>query len=173
MSAADLNIRPHETHELSESATVAVSMESLGYPESAPRRSLRAMTTEPPPAQTAVHDLPTLWTARKLAAYLEVTTQTLFRERKRGRLRYILIGKKVRFTTEHIQAYLRNRECPVTSTNVPIARTGTSTTMMSDQEKQNALALARQISSSRKRGSPPTSSDERMRSRRATSALPT
>jgi len=105
-----------------------------------------------------VIDLPKLWTEDELAAYLDVTTQTLYRERKRGRLGYTMVANKPRFTAEHIHAYLRIRECPATSTNVRTAPTGGSVTTMSEQEKQNALALAREISSSRKRSSPRTSS---------------
>jgi excisionase family DNA binding protein len=109
----------------------------------------------------SVIDLPKLWTEEELAVYLDVTTQTLYRERKRGRLGSTRAGaNKVRFTAEHIHEYLRNRECPATSTKGQTARTGTSTTTMTPQETQGALALAQQIVSSPKRSSRRTSSDE-------------
>ncbi|WP_414717516.1 helix-turn-helix domain-containing protein [Steroidobacter sp.] len=155
MSAAHLNVHTEEPNEPREPSNIAFSRKPLCYPETAPRPLARSV-------DVSRFNLPQLWTEKQVAEYLEVTTQTIYRERKRGRLPYTVIGKKPRFTAEHIQAYLRNRECPATSTNARIVPTGTSSTMMSEQEKQNALALAREISSSRRRSSPRTSSDETM-----------
>lgn len=56
-------------------------------------------------------DLPKLYTEAEVAEYLGINEQTVARERKRGRLGYTLVAKKIRFTAEHIQEYLRSREC--------------------------------------------------------------
>lgn len=52
-----------------------------------------------------------LWTEIDLAAYLGVSEQTVTRERKRGRLKFVRVAKKIRFTDAHIQEYLKSREC--------------------------------------------------------------
>lgn len=64
--------------------------------------------------KTTVAELPKLYTESEVATYLGVDEQTVARERRRGRLGYTRVAKKIRFTDEHIREYLRNRECTAT-----------------------------------------------------------
>lgn len=53
---------------------------------------------------------PRLWTEAELAAYLQVGASTVARARKSGKLKYIRIGTKIRFSEEQIQEYLKAQE---------------------------------------------------------------
>lgn len=52
-----------------------------------------------------------IWTEDEVAAYFMVSPETISRERKRGRLKFIRIGDRIRFTDAHIETYIKDREC--------------------------------------------------------------
>lgn len=51
-----------------------------------------------------------VWTEAELAAHLQVCEGTIVRERKRGKLKYTPIGKKIRFTEAQVLEYLNSQE---------------------------------------------------------------
>lgn len=53
--------------------------------------------------------LPRLLTERDAAKALGVSNDTLFRERRRGRIAFTLIGNRVRYTEAHLAEYIENR----------------------------------------------------------------
>lgn len=75
----------------------------------------------PSTERVAAHAKPLmkLWTEVELAAYLGVTPMTVGRERRRGRLQFTRIGKKIRFTDDHVRDYLASRECTAPDHTVP------------------------------------------------------
>lgn len=95
--------------------------------------------------------LPKLYTEAELAAYLGVHPETIGRERRRGRLGYTRIGSKIRFTSAHVEAYLRDRECATTSK--PAQGSGTSAGPML-LDARSAHQLAREIGAKRNSRSP-------------------
>jgi hypothetical protein len=54
--------------------------------------------------------LPTLYTEDEAAAFLRVKPCTVANERKRGWLGFIMVGRQVRHSEEHLLAYIRDRE---------------------------------------------------------------
>lgn len=51
-----------------------------------------------------------LWTEAELAAAWQVSEATVVRERKRGKLKYTLIAKKIRYTDAQVHEYLNSQE---------------------------------------------------------------
>lgn len=91
----------------------------------------------------SVVELPKLWTDSEVAQYLGVNPQTVARERRRKRLSYTLIGKKVRITTAQLEQYLRDRACTTTSSN---EKTGSSTSAGPNaMGSRDAIRLASEI----------------------------
>ena len=63
--------------------------------------------------------LPRLYTEREGASELRVSVDTLQRERKRGRIAFTRIGRRIRYTEEHLRQYIENRteQCRVNRTS--------------------------------------------------------
>lgn len=105
-----------------------------------------------------IAQLPKLYTEREVADYLEVSIETVRRERRRGNISHTKIGKKIRYTQQHIQEYLHEQTCPANdsksettgSQSGQTAQSGAqpgSTTLV---DKQNVHHLAQQTFKKRK-----------------------
>ena len=107
--------------------------------------------------------LPTVYTEDEVARQLGVHQETLARERRARRIAYTSVGGKIRYKPEHIEAYLRDRECATTSR--PAAASGTSTATIQPLDASAAHRLACEIAASptkpsHARSSPVTSRSE-------------
>lgn len=54
--------------------------------------------------------IPHLYTENEVAQAFRCSADTLSRERKRGRIGYTLIGERVHYTDEQIEAYLNYKK---------------------------------------------------------------
>lgn len=65
-----------------------------------------------------------LLTETEAAARLRLCTRTLRKERQAGRLRYVLIGRTVRYTVEDLESYVEQlRQVPPACQPAPTRRT--------------------------------------------------
>src|SRR5689334_16272684 len=93
---------------------------------------------------TTVTDLPKLYTEEQLATELDVSTATLARARRAGKLSFTRIGNRVRYTAAHLAAYLEQNECG--STSSPAKATASTTSAgPTPMDPQAAHRLAREI----------------------------
>ena len=71
----------------------------------------RAERASPPADPTGrILSLPRLLTDQDVAETLDCSPQTVKRERQRGRLAFIRIGGRIRYTEQQVAAYLQDRE---------------------------------------------------------------
>ncbi len=91
----------------------------------------------------SITELPRLYTEKDLAAHLDVCEETIARHRRAGKIPFTRIGKKVRYTSAHLAAYLKAQEqCGTTSS--PGTKSGTSAGR-SQMDHQAAHRLALEI----------------------------
>lgn len=82
---------------------------------------------------------PELLTEAEAAARLRVCTKTLRKERKAGRLTFILIRGAIRYSPEDIADFIEKaRQCPSTNDQAP--RTGNTTSRSTVSDFAEALA---------------------------------
>jgi excisionase family DNA binding protein len=101
-----------------------------------------------------IAELPRLYTEEQLASQLEVSTATLARARRAGKLPYTRIGNRVRYTAAHLAAYLEKQECGSTSKRETASGTSAGPAM----DAQTAHQLAREIARKPSERLPDTSS---------------
>jgi len=77
------------------------------------------MVTDEPPVR-----LPRLFKEDKAAEALDVSTDTLRRERRRGEIGFILIGGRPHYTENQLNDYLARKTVPPCSNNTESAITG-------------------------------------------------
>ena len=103
--------------------------------------------------QAAASRLPKLLTDQQAADYLRVSIYTVHRLRKLGRIGHCKVGRKARYTEDHLLNFLAevNQECPAmneASTGYPSAqdhKTGAELGMTATPDKQDVHRLAQEI----------------------------
>jgi hypothetical protein len=98
----------------------------------------------------AAERLPHLYTEPEVADYLGISTITLARYRKAGKIGCIMIGPTPKYTEHHITAYLEAQQCNVSSlastgSNDAKARPTGSGRGATNEASSSALRLAQQI----------------------------
>ncbi len=64
--------------------------------------------------------IPATYTEIEVAAALDVCPETIARQRRAGRITYIRLGGRIRYTAAHIKDYLRGIEvCRVNAASAP------------------------------------------------------
>jgi len=118
----------------------------------------KALQHEPNPASlrggdssmNAAEKLPRLYTEPELADYLGISTITLARYRKAGKIGCIMVGPTPKYTEHHITAYLEAQQCNVSSSEftgssaAKAPRTG-NVHGATNEASNSALRLAQQI----------------------------
>jgi excisionase family DNA binding protein len=61
----------------------------------------------------AVMNIPTLFTPKQVADYLHVSRGTIYSMISRQEIQSLKVGRNRRFTSEHIEDYIRNRQTVV------------------------------------------------------------
>jgi excisionase family DNA binding protein len=98
-------------------------------------------------------NLPMLLTDAEAAARLNVSAETIARERRRGRLGYILVGRRVRIREDQLAAYLtRDDGCASTSATTTPTGPGSGTSAgPTNLDAEDAHRLAQEITRPRRR----------------------
>ncbi|MHB1599439.1 MAG: helix-turn-helix domain-containing protein, partial [Acidimicrobiales bacterium] len=71
---------------------------------------------------TESNELPELWNIDRLAEYLDATKSFVYRLTREHRIRYLKVGKELRFRAEDVVAYLESESVPAALTVAEPAR---------------------------------------------------
>lgn len=74
------------------------------------------------PTTTPAAELPELWTVDQLAARLGVTRNTIYGLTRSHRIRYVRVGKTVRFRPADVAAWLEAETVPATGPEPPVPK---------------------------------------------------
>jgi excisionase family DNA binding protein len=69
-----------------------------------------------------VNDLPELWDIDRLAGYLSVSKHFIYRLTREHRIRFVRVGKEVRFRPEDVTAWLQAESIPAAAPKPLIVR---------------------------------------------------
>jgi excisionase family DNA binding protein len=69
-----------------------------------------------------VNDLPELWDIDRLAGYLSVSKHFVYRLTRERRIRFVRVGKEVRFRPEDVTAWLEAESIPAAGSHPLVGR---------------------------------------------------
>ena len=69
-----------------------------------------------------VNDLPDLWDIDRLAGYLSVSKHFIYRLTREHRIRFVRVGKEVRFRPEDVTAWLEAESIPAAGSHPLVGR---------------------------------------------------
>jgi excisionase family DNA binding protein len=72
--------------------------------------------------RAGVNDLPELWDIDRLAGYLSVSKHFVYRLTREHRIRFVRVGKEVRFRPEDVTAWLEAESIPVSASQSLVGR---------------------------------------------------
>lgn len=96
-----------------------------------------------------VCSLPRLFTALEVAGYLQITERTVKWYRLSGKIGHVKVGRKARFTEQHVREFLDAHNCQVRPPKPEGTEAKQASIAPTFERRAASLALMRQLSKRR------------------------